>query len=150
LKVSACAELPRYLGCESNSHVFQLRRIDVIQSTASQVYDHQRSLARMGQDLGLFRVMVDYLAKDGPRWLQDIRIALPTEDILRVQQRAHSLTGLISNFGSGRAWRAAARLEDLARAGKREDFTKSFAELELALEELLNALKPYMAAENSI
>lgn len=121
----------------------------MIQTTASRVYDHQGTLARMGQDIDLFRVMVGYLASDGPRWMKDLKTALPAGDIPRVQQRAHSLKGLISNFGSGRAWRAASNLEDLARAGRKEELANSLAELETALAELMGALEPYLASENS-
>ena len=70
-------------------------------------------------------------------------------EIARVQQRAHSLKGLISNFGAGRAWRAASILEDLARAGRKEELAGSLAELESALAELMGALEPYLAPENS-
>jgi len=121
----------------------------VIQTTATRVYDHQGTLARMGQDLELFRVMVGYLASDGPRWMRDLKTALPAADIPRVQQRAHSLKGLISNFGTGRAWRAASKLEDLARIGRKEDLAESLAELESALAELMGALEPYLGTENS-
>ena len=103
----------------------------------------------MGQDLQLFRVMVGYLASDGPRWMKDLKAAFPAGDMPRVQQRAHSLKGLISNFGAGRAWRAASNLEDLARAGRKEELAESLAELDSALVELMSALEPYLATEKS-
>ena len=68
----------------------------------------------MGQDMELFQMMVGYLASDGQRWMKDLKAAFQTLDVPRIQQRAHSLKGLISNFGSGRAWRAASSMEDLA------------------------------------
>jgi HPt (histidine-containing phosphotransfer) domain-containing protein len=147
-KDSACAGLPPYLRCENEAHAFMLRRINVIHTMANRVYDHQGALARMGQDLELFRVMVRYLATDGPRWMKDLKAAVPARDMPRVQQRAHSLKGLISNFGTARAWRAASSLEDLARAGRSEDLSESLAELESALAELMGALEPYLATEN--
>ena len=121
----------------------------MIPTTVTRVFDHQETMARMGQDLGLFRVMVGYLASDGPRWMADLRAALLAGDIPRVQQRAHSLKGLISNFGAGRAWRAASMLEDFARVGRKEELAENLAELAFALTELLGALERYLATENS-
>jgi len=103
----------------------------------------------MGQDLKLFRTMVGFLASDGPLWMKELNTALPAGDIPRVQQRAHSLKGLISNFGAGRAWRAASHLEDLARAGRKEELSESRAELESALAELMGALEPYLPTANA-
>lgn len=122
---------------------------NVVQTTATEVYDHQGALARMGKDLQLFRVMVEYLANDGERWMKDLKSALEAGEISRVQQRAHSLKGLISNFGTRRAWQAASTLEDLARAGRVEELTSSLEELESSLAELMGALKPFLAPENS-
>ena len=121
----------------------------MIQATATRVYDHQGTLARMGQDIDLFRMMVEYLTSDGPRWMKDLKAALPTLDVPRIQQRAHSLKGLISNFGTGRAWLAASSMEDLARAGRTEELKESLTELELALADLMGALKPYLAVDTS-
>jgi HPt (histidine-containing phosphotransfer) domain-containing protein len=118
----------------------------VIQSRATRVYDHQGALARMGQDLRLFRMMVGFLFSDGPRWMNDLKVALLAGDISRVQGKAHSLKGLISNFGLERAWRAASKMEDLARAGG-NDLAGSLVELESALAELMVALEPYLADE---
>ena len=103
----------------------------------------------MGDDHELFGVMVGYLTCDGQRYLQDIKAALLAGDAVRVHQRAHSLKGVISNFGTGRAWHAATKMEGLARAGSMVGMHSSLAELESALDELMGALKPYLANENS-
>jgi len=66
-----------------------------------------------------------------------------------VQQRAHSLKGLVSNFGAGRAFQAAAKTEDLARARRIEDLPAHVEVLEKALGELMAALAPYLPDEHS-
>ena len=118
------------------------------QAAASRVYDHAGSLARMGNDEELFRVMVGYLARDGQRWMQILKTAMEAGDVPGVQQRAHSLKGLVSNFGAGRAFQAAAKTEDLARAQRVEDLPTSVEVLESALAELLEALAPFLADEH--
>jgi HPt (histidine-containing phosphotransfer) domain-containing protein len=118
-------------------------------ATASRVYDHAGSLARMGNDEELFRVMVGYLARDGQRWMQILKAAMEAGDVPGVQQRAHSLKGLVSNFGAGRAFQAAAKTEDLARAKRIEDLPTSIDVLEKALGELMAALAPHLPDEHS-
>ena len=118
-------------------------------ATATRAYDHAGSLARMGNDEALFRVMVGYLARDGQRWMQILKTAMEAGDVPSVQQRAHSLKGLVSNFGAGPAFQAAARTEDLARAKRAEDLPASVDVLEKALAELMDALAPYLADEQS-
>ena len=118
-------------------------------ATATRVYDHAGSLARMGNDEALFRVMVGYLARDGRRWMQILKTAMESGDVPAVQQRAHSLKGLVSNFGAGRAFQAAAKTEDLARAKRVEDLPTSVDVLERALVELIDALAPYLPDEHS-
>lgn len=102
----------------------------------------------MGNDEELFRVMVGYLARDGQRWMQILKTAMEAGDVPGVQQRAHSLKGLVSNFGAGRAFQAAAKTEDLARAQRVEDLPTSVEVLESALAELLEALAPFLADEH--
>ena len=119
-------------------------------ATATSVYDHAGSLARMGQDLDLFREMAGYLAGDGNRYLQELKAALSSKDAVRARERAHALKGIISNFGPGRAWLAAEKVESLSRSGKVEDATANFVELESAFAELVKALGPYLASQQSV
>jgi HPt (histidine-containing phosphotransfer) domain-containing protein len=100
----------------------------------------------MGQDLALFKEMAGFLANDGRRYLDEVKAALCSKNAVCAKERAHALKGIISNFGGSRAWLAAERVEGLARAGKLEEASSCLAELELAFAELLDALRPYLAA----
>lgn len=109
----------------------------------SEVYDHVGSLERMGDDEQLFRDMVGFLVEDGPRWWGEIQHALTARDTLRMHRAAHTLKGLVSNFGALRAVDAAARVERLARTGEWESIEEHVPELGAALTELLAALQTY-------
>lgn len=116
----------------------------------SEVYDHVGSLERMGDDEQLFRDMVGFLVEDGPRWWSEIQRALAARDILRLHRAAHTLKGLVSNFGAVRAVDAAAQIEHLARSGEWELIEERVPELGAALTELLAALQAYArSAKNS-
>lgn len=114
-------------------------------AVATNVYDHAGSMARMGNDLELFREMCLYLDRDGQRWLGELKTAQAAGDVAKVQQRAHSLKGLISNFGVGRAWQAAAAIEDFARARRVEELAAGVSVLDAAFAELRTALAPHLA-----
>ena len=118
------------------------------QPTTTAIYDHAGSLARMGDDIELFGEMANYLASDGQQWLVEIQGALEEDDIAVVAHRAHALKGLSSNFGECRAWRAAARVETLARQGRRDELGSSVVVLESTLNELLGALSPYLSEQS--
>jgi len=115
----------------------------VIETTATAVFDYAGAMERMGHDQQLFQDMVDYLNQDGPRWLDELKAAANAHDLPRVQHRAHTLKGLISNFGAARAWQAAAALEDLARAKREEGVSEGVATLSDSLTALIDALSQY-------
>jgi two-component system sensor histidine kinase/response regulator len=122
---------------------FPAQVITVIETTATSVFDYSGAMERMGHDQQLFQDMVAYLNHDGPRWLDELKAAAEAGDLPRVQHRAHSLKGLISNFGAARAWQAAASLEDLARAKREEGVPAAIVTLSNSLTELIDALGHY-------
>ena len=107
------------------------------------MFDYAGAMERMGHDHQFFQDMVAYLNQDGPRWLDELKAAANAHDLPRVQHRAHSLKGLISNFGAARAWHAAASLEDLARAKRDEGVPEAVVMLANSLTELIDALSQY-------
>jgi HPt (histidine-containing phosphotransfer) domain-containing protein len=115
---------------------------------ASPIFDYAGAMERMGQDEQLFQDMVDYLYRDGPRWMEEVKSAAAAGDLPRVQYRAHSLKGLISNFGAARAWHAAASLEAQAKARKADGLSAAVETLSVALVELVEALAPYRSKEH--
>lgn len=114
---------------------------------ASSIFDYQGAMERMGQDAQLFEDMVEYLHRDGPRWMDEVHAAAAAGDLPRVQYRAHSLKGLISNFGAARAWHAAAALEEQAKARRAEGLPAAVETLATSLAELIDALSSYRSRD---
>lgn len=126
-----------------------LRRVAVKEFQALCVYDHAGSLGRMGQDLQLFREMAGFLRDDAPRWQQELRAGLDAQDSRRVKHAAHTLKGLVANFGAPRAEKAARVVEQGAARSNWSELLPAAAELEEAIEELLSALSSFAPAGDS-
>jgi HPt (histidine-containing phosphotransfer) domain-containing protein len=108
----------------------------------SHIFDYNASLARMGDDESLLREMAALLLEDGPQRMQQALEGLHNHNANGVIHAAHTLKGLTANFGAARAVAAAARLEDLARKEKWAEMGAATDALQLALIELLQALRP--------
>jgi HPt (histidine-containing phosphotransfer) domain-containing protein len=152
LGISAKAGLPPVEAAWSLTYAkdaFISKGIPMAATTpASPIFDYAGAMERMGQDEQLFQDMVDYLHRDGPRWMEEVKAAAAAEDLPRVQYRAHSLKGLISNFGAARAWQAAAALEEQAKARKADGLSAAVATLSAALGELIEALASHRAKDD--
>ena len=109
----------------------------------SSVFDHAGSLQRMGNDPQLFGEMVSFLSTDSPRWLAQVRAGLEQHKLGQVQHAAHTLKGLVSNFGASRAVSVAATVEELAKRGEEARIFPLLTELQEAVEELQVALAPF-------
>jgi two-component system sensor histidine kinase/response regulator len=108
------------------------------------IFDYQGSLERMGGDEQLFCEMVGFLVADGRQWLKELRTALARGDATVAHRSAHTLKGLVSNFGAQTAQSAAFRVEQLARDPvSLPQAIAALPQLEAALEELETALAPY-------
>ncbi len=102
------------------------------------VFDHLGSLHRMGNDEQLFGEMVGFLRDDAPVRLREIHRGLSEANWKQAQRSAHSLKGLVSNFGAARAQAAAARLEALAQQQKPSpEIETAVSDLESAVSEAL-------------
>lgn len=109
----------------------------------SRVFDRAGSLRRMGCDEELFQDMVGFLQEDAPRLLARLEQALELSNWEQVVHSAHTLKGLVSNFGATRAVTAAERLQERA-AQKNVSLTEQdFRELQAAVVELQVALTPF-------
>jgi len=108
----------------------------------SKIYDRDGSLRRMGNDQQLFQEMAELLRCDAPPLLDAVHAAYREGDCPRLQRAAHTLKGLASNFGAGRAVAAAAEVERLAKSQQSAGVPAATAELEEALDELIAALAP--------
>ncbi len=114
-----------------------------MEKVMADVFDLEGSLERMGGDRQLFGEMVGFLQSDAPHWLAQIHAALARGDMQGVHRGAHTLKGLISNFGAGEAFRAAAQVEQFGRQSDAAALPTAIAHLENAVEELQTALAPH-------
>jgi len=99
----------------------------------------------MGNDRGLFQDMILLLNEDAPQYLAAIHQTSGSQDYPSLKRAAHTLKGLVLNFGATRAISAAIALESLAQTAEREPAEKNnipgaIAELEAAVAELQRAL----------
>jgi two-component system, sensor histidine kinase and response regulator len=106
----------------------------------SKIYDYAGAMRRMGDDVLLFREMVELLHKDAPVHQELARRAVREGDKELLERAAHTMKGLAANFGAARAVEAAAELERLARVHGHSGASSAMAKVERAFEELLAAL----------
>ena len=135
------SQMPMHTPCETATP----KRPSVIRidNVMSPVFDHAGSLQRMGNDPALFGEMVSFLHSDSPRWLAQVRAGLEQHKLMQVQHAAHTLKGLVSNFGASRAVSVAATVEHLAKQGEEATIVPLLKELQEAVEELQAALAPF-------
>ncbi len=108
------------------------------------LFDYAGSLERMGGDKQLFSEMVGFLMSDAPLWLERIRTGLADGDAKLVHRSAHTLKGLVANFGAKPAISAAALVEQLAVEEPTLEHTRAAVPaLETAIEKLQIALAAY-------
>src|SRR5260221_11145150 len=81
------------------------------------ICDLSGALARMGGDLELLQKLVEFFCEDAPQYLDRLKAAADNRDPAGVQRAAHSLNGLVANFGADAASRAALQLEEMGRSG---------------------------------
>lgn len=109
------------------------------------IFDYAGSLRRMGNDHSLFVEMIGLLAEDAPQYLASIHQSAAAHDFPTLRRAAHTLKGLVMNFGATRAVLAAVSLENLAATAERDtaeesNFPAAIRELTDALHELQTAL----------
>jgi len=83
--------------------------------------DKTGALQRLGGDRQLFSEFITIFLEDSPELIANIRKGLETNDATTVEKNAHSLKGLISNFGAKECVELALKLELAGRAGSVED-----------------------------
>jgi HPt (histidine-containing phosphotransfer) domain-containing protein len=102
----------------------------------------------MGNDHGLFQDMVVLLQEDAPMYLAAIDQHYASGDMSSLKRAAHTLKGLVLNFGAARAVSATIALENLASSGDREAMPPAIAEVHDALRELQTALSDHARTSN--
>lgn len=109
------------------------------------IFDYAGSLRRMGNDHSLFQEMVSLLNEDAPQYVATIHQSRTDHDYPTMKRAAHTIKGLVLNFGAQRAVLAAVTLENLAATATQDaaeeiNLPAAIKELEDSLAELLRAL----------
>lgn len=108
------------------------------------VCDLSGALARMGGDRELLQRIVEFFRQDSPEYLARLQAAAHKGDSAGVEQAAHSLHGLVANFGADAAAQAALRLEEMGQTGD----LSSVAEAVGVLEGEITRLEAMLASES--
>jgi two-component system sensor histidine kinase/response regulator len=114
---------------------------DAAPSLAVEILDRSTLLGYLGGDAGLLRVLVDLFRQDGPKQIEEIRVAVATRNGEALQCAAHSLKGSLVSLCAGAAARAALRLELIGRVGDLDGAEQAAEELEREMERLGPALQ---------
>jgi two-component system, sensor histidine kinase and response regulator len=113
------------------------------------LFDYAGAMQRLGNDEQLFQEMIRILREDAPRRFQELDAGWRSGDLAIVHRAAHSLKGLVSNFGAARAQAAALRLEQAAKHDDRDGIPDKIAELHSEVQSLLLNLEPMAAARSA-
>lgn len=117
----------------------------------SSLFDYEGSLKRMGGDDQLFREMVGFFFADAPGWLAQVKQGMARGDGGLVQRSAHTLKGMVSNFGAHSTMQAAAAVEQRVQEDSSlRSAEPAVARLEAAITELEAALAPYQLSPGMV
>jgi HPt (histidine-containing phosphotransfer) domain-containing protein len=100
------------------------------------VCDLTAALKRIGGNVAILDQLAAYCRDDLPDLLSRLHAAVAADDPLRVQFAAHSIKGLVVNFGADAAALAAQRIEQMAELGDLSRAAEVVNDLESALAEL--------------
>lgn len=107
----------------------------------SQLVDEEGALKRLGGDRSLFDEFISIFLEDSPELLSEIRQGLKSDDANAVGKNAHSLKGLMSNFGAKECVEVALKIELAGRAGEVAECDDDFQRLEHLHGQLASELK---------
>jgi HPt (histidine-containing phosphotransfer) domain-containing protein len=109
----------------------------------SGLIDVEGAMKRLGGDRGLFREFIQVFDEDAPGLLESLRQAVAGRDAVQVERAAHSLRGLVANFGARPVAEAARHMEERGKSGQWERATQALEKLTLALAQLDEALEEH-------
>ncbi|HZZ28811.1 MAG TPA: Hpt domain-containing protein [Pirellulales bacterium] len=87
------------------------------------VFDLPGTLRRLGGDHSILVDLVKMFEEDSPVLLERLRTASEAHNLAQIQQVAHSLRGLASNFGAKELIQSLQELEELAATGHVGNFS---------------------------
>lgn len=112
-----------------------------LQSSGS--FDPAEALARFGGDRALFAEMVQDFLDLLPRFLDDVRVAIPEGNLGLVEHIAHRVKGSVAYFADRAAVDAARQLEQAAKARDAAATQTAWEVFQPALQALAQSLAPF-------
>jgi PAS domain S-box-containing protein len=106
----------------------------------STTIDEADLLDRVGGDQKLLREIAHLFLDSAPRNLAELRGAIDRGDAATLHRQAHTLKGMVGQFGAAEAFEAALRLEIMGREGQLHEAGGAYPELERAVARLRKAL----------
>ncbi len=114
------------------------------------LFDGDELLGRVGGDRELLQMLVDLFFESVPAQLVELRAAIRAGNADQVNRLAHTVKGAVGNFASPSAIEAAQRLEIMGKEGRLEDAEDVFAELEMTIGRLKQALCAFVAIATEV
>lgn len=107
------------------------------------IVDVQAALTRLAGDMDLFQDFIAFFDEDAGQLVNGIEAAIESRDDSSLQRHAHSLKGLVANFGAERCENLAASLEQMGKTNQVVLARAKFVKLRYAVGELSVALEEY-------
>jgi HPt (histidine-containing phosphotransfer) domain-containing protein len=114
-------------------------------AAVEQRLDLDGTLKRLAGSEALFQDLVRFFLEDAPVVLAELGTALKRDDVKVAERAAHSLKGLVANFGAGEATRLATDLQRLGHEGALAGAVPLYQRLETEVNLLRRELEAYQA-----
>jgi signal transduction histidine kinase/CheY-like chemotaxis protein len=111
-------------------------------ATTSSAYDHAAALKEA--DPLVVSVIGESFRKGWPGWVQEMRTAIAAGDAPSLQRSAHTLRGLVGNFGPSPVTELSRQMEVMSAAGNTHDATPLLLQVEAHLKGLDAALAAHL------
>jgi CheY-like chemotaxis protein len=114
-------------------------------SANGQRVDHRGTLRRLDGNEQLFQDLVRFFLEDAPTALAELGTSLERDDAKIAERAAHSLKGLVANFGAQEATRLATELQQLGHEGDLTAAVPLYHRLETEVNLVRRELEEYQA-----
>lgn len=106
--------------------------------------DYQAALNRLGGNVALFKEFIDIFNTDGPVLMDQMAMHIDAGDANAIEKSAHSLKGLMSNFGADTCCQTARQIERLSKEKKLSQLGALHQKLSVEFQSLVNELNGYL------
>jgi len=109
------------------------------------VFNLAEALTHVDEDTDLFRTLIELFLEQAPVDMAATQAAVDAGDAEALARAAHRMKGAIMQFSAVRAYEATKELESLGRAGTLDHAATVSAKVDQELQELIAALRAYIA-----